>query len=126
MEFEITPIDPAEGIRGLRVEGEVDLLAAPVLKQELGALIGAGAAFLIVDLSEATFLDSTALGVFIGANRRVLLEDGVLMIVCNNPTIRTIFSLTLLDRIFDLFDTLDDAVAALEALREAREADSLA
>jgi anti-sigma B factor antagonist len=125
MDFEITPTDTAEGSHGLAVSGELDILAAPSLKERLTKLLDEDAVFVLVDLSETTFVDSTALGVLIGINRSLRLRDGALMIVCN-PSIRTIFSLTLLDRVFDIFDTPDAAAAALKALEETRAADSVA
>jgi hypothetical protein len=48
------------------------------------------------------------------------------VLVCDNPNIQTILTLTRLDRIFDTFESRSQAEAAIEALREARAADSAA
>ncbi len=48
----------------IAVAGEVDLYTAPELKRELVAAVDQGARKIVVDLSEATFIDSTTLGVF--------------------------------------------------------------
>lgn len=93
------------------VSGEADLHTAPELKAALVEAIDAGAAVLVVDLSGTTFIDSSALGVLIGALKRVSPKGGRVALVVPDPNVRRIFELTLLDRVFDLHDT---RVAALE------------
>jgi anti-sigma B factor antagonist len=126
MDFEIEPGVFGDEIPGLVVKGELDLLASPVLKERIGELVDSGAMFVLIDLSEASFIDSTVLGVFVGANKRLLLNGGALVLVCDEPNIRTIFTLTLLDRVFEIFDSVDEAKAAMQALKEARAVDSVA
>jgi anti-sigma B factor antagonist len=58
-----------EGLAVLTVRGEHDLSTAPDLRRRLKALIGEGDA-IVVDLSPATFVDSTILGVILDACRR--------------------------------------------------------
>jgi anti-sigma B factor antagonist len=53
----------------LRVEGEHDLNTATQLREQLDRLIESGAS-VVVDLSPATFIDSTILGVLLDARRR--------------------------------------------------------
>jgi anti-sigma B factor antagonist len=126
VDYEIEDTKLSDGTAGLIVRGELDLAASPALKECMGELIDAGAMFALIDLSEATFVDSTVLGALIGANRRLLSKDGALVLVCDNPNIRTIFSLTRLDRVFEIFDTPGQAEAAIRALRETRAIDSAA
>jgi anti-sigma B factor antagonist len=59
----------------------------------------------LVDLSSATFIDSTTLGVLMGAVKRVRPDGGEIAIACNDPNIGKIFEITLLDRVFGIFDT---------------------
>ena len=95
--------------------GEVDLHTAPELKDELMRVIDAGGRFVIVDLTETTFVDSTTLGVLLGGLKRLRPVGGAVILVCGNPNIRKIFEITLLDRVFTIVDTRDEAVAALDA-----------
>jgi anti-sigma B factor antagonist len=94
----------------LSVEGELDLASAPKLKWALADLLEAGCTQLVIDLSLVTFIDSTALGVLVGAQRS--LGPGVRMgIACTHPDVLNIFELTGLDATFDIFPTFDDALA---------------
>jgi anti-sigma B factor antagonist len=94
----------------LSVEGELDLAAAPKLKWALADVLDAGCTQLVLDLSLLTFIDSTALGVLVGAHRS--MSAGARMgIACSHPDVLNIFELTGLDSTFDMFSTFDDALA---------------
>ena len=60
----------------LGVCGEIDLFTAPELRQVLGDCIDAGRLQIVVDLTETTFVDSTALGVLLGGFKRLRSRDG--------------------------------------------------
>src|SRR5436853_4614811 len=113
-DFAITehPIDGERHV--LAVRGEIDLFTAPELKQVLAESIEAGRVRIIVDLTETTFLDSTALGVLIGAVKRLRSRDGALAIVNVDENIAKTFEITGLDQIFTIAATRDEAIAALE------------
>jgi anti-sigma B factor antagonist len=57
------------GLTVLAIKGEHDLSTAPVLSQRLDGLIAEGAP-IVVDLSAATFVDSSILGVLLEAKLR--------------------------------------------------------
>jgi anti-sigma B factor antagonist len=96
------------------VRGEIDLFTAPELKQKLTDAIEAGKSRIVVDLTETTFLDSTALGVLIGAVKRLRSRDGALVIVNTDQNIAKTFEITGLDQIFTILGTRDSAIAALD------------
>ncbi len=110
VEFAITDrkVDSATHI--VAVTGEIDLFTAPEFKQHMSAPIDAGCANLVVDLSATTFIDSSSLGVLIGAHRRLKLRGGSLVVVCDNEAIVKTFRITGLDGVFSLVPSLDDAL----------------
>jgi anti-sigma B factor antagonist len=61
------------GLAVLAIKGEHDLSTAPMLRQRLDGLI-AESSPIVVDLSPASFVDSSILGVILDARRRA--EDG--------------------------------------------------
>jgi anti-sigma B factor antagonist len=94
----------------ISVEGELDLSTAPRLKWVLIDSLQTGHSRLVVDLSLATFMDSTALGVLVAVNRS--LDAGArLTIVCARADVLKTFELSGLDRAFAIFATLDEALA---------------
>ena len=92
------------------VTGEIDLFTAPEFKQRVSAPIDAGATHVIVDLTDTTFIDSSSLGVLIGAHRRLRRLQGGLVVVCNNDAIVKTFRITGLDGVFTIVPTLDEAL----------------
>lgn len=98
----------------IKLEGEVDLYAAPELKEHVNGAIERGKTKLILDLSAATFIDSTTLGILVSGMKRLRPRGGMLAVLCPDPTMARIFDITGLNRMFSVHETLDEAVAALE------------
>jgi anti-sigma B factor antagonist len=98
------------GTHIVSVAGEIDLFTAPEFKQRVSAPIDEGRRHVVVDLTETTFIDSSSLGVLIGAHRRLRRLEGTLVIVCSNESIVKTFRITGLDGVFTIVGTLDDAL----------------
>jgi anti-sigma B factor antagonist len=94
------------------VSGEVDLFTAPEFKQRVMAPIARGVEHVIVDLMDTTFVDSSSLGVLIGAHRRLKSRGGRLVVACSSDAIVKTFRITGLDGVFKLVDSLDAALGA--------------
>jgi anti-sigma B factor antagonist len=91
--------------------GEVDLHVAPELRARLAAALDEGADYLVLDLSRVTFMDSMALGILLGALKRLRPIEGELRLVVPNSDLRRIFEITLLDQVFTLNATRHEALA---------------
>ncbi|MGA2319646.1 MAG: STAS domain-containing protein [Solirubrobacteraceae bacterium] len=108
--FGIIRRQPEERTSVISVEGELDLARAPSLKWALIEALECGDSRLVVDLSEVSFMDSTALSVLVGVNRS--LDVGArLAIVCTHANVLMIFELSGMDGAFSIFQTLDEALA---------------
>ena len=118
-EFALSEESLGDGRHVVAVRGEIDLFTAPELKAVLSEAVEAGRTRIVVDLTETTFLDSTALGVLIGAVKRLRSRDGVLTIVNTDANIAKTFEITGLDQIFTIRPTRDEAIRALDASNEA-------
>ena len=110
IEFEIEDRRVNDDMHVVAVRGEIDLFTAPEFKQHVSTPIDAGVSHVIVDLTRTTFIDSSSLGVLIGAHRRLKLRGGSLVIVCDSESIIKTFRITGLDGVFTLVASLDDAV----------------
>lgn len=102
----------------IELGGEIDLYTAPEFKERMIELIEAGKKHIVVDLSKATFIDSTTLGVLVGGVKRLRPSGGALALVCTDQNITKIFEITGLDRVFPIHETRE---AALESLRSPAE-----
>lgn len=105
---EVTEVSHELGV--VAVHGQADLHTASELRSAITQEIDRGAASLVVDLSEATFVDSMTLGVLLGAVKRLRPVGGRVSVVCTDPHIRRIFEITLLDRVFALYPDLGSAL----------------
>jgi anti-sigma B factor antagonist len=107
---------PRPRVAVLSPVGELDAYMAPELREQLHDLAAEESLeLLVVDLSRVTFLDSSALGVLVGALRRLRERKRTLRLVEPRPTVRRIFEITLLDRAFAFCATLEEALAAPQA-----------
>jgi anti-sigma B factor antagonist len=110
IDFSITDRQVDSDTHVVAVKGEIDLFTAPEFKQRVSAPIDAGRKNIVVDLRATTFIDSSSLGVLIGAHRRLKLRGGALVVVCDNDAIVKTFRITGLDGVFTLVPSLDDAL----------------
>ena len=97
----------------IELGGEVDLYTAPEFKERLVQVIEDGKKRLVVDLSKATFIDSTTLGVLVGGVKRLRPSGGSLALVCTDQNITKIFEITGLDRVFPIHASRDEALQAV-------------
>lgn len=94
------------------VKGEIDVYTAPKLREKLIELVSEGSYDVIVNLEGVDFLDSTGLGVLVGALKRVKAHDGSLAIVCTQDKILKIFKITGLTKVFPIHETIEAASGA--------------
>jgi anti-sigma B factor antagonist len=102
----------------IELGGEVDLYTAPEFKERLVELIESGKTKIVVDLSDATFIDSTTLGVLVGGVKRLRPAGGSLALVCSDQNITKIFEITGLDRVFPIHETRDQALSSVASAAE--------
>ncbi len=91
------------------VSGEVDVYTSPVLKERLIEAIEDACDRLVVSLDEVGFIDSSGLGVLVGALRRVKERNADMRIVCTREQVLKIFRITGLDKVFPIVATQDEA-----------------
>lgn len=76
----------ADRQRLVALDGDLDCSSASELRSSLRSIIdGGGVTELVIDASEVTFVDSTALGVLFGAHCRMQVAGGRLRVV--NPSV---------------------------------------
>jgi anti-sigma B factor antagonist len=106
--------DAAGGVVVVVVEGEHDIYTAPALRDRLGEAIDRGGG-IVVDLTGATFVDSSVLGALLDARRRALeAEQG--FVVCVGPAVepgvQRILDITGLVPVLPVISGRDEAIAS--------------
>jgi anti-sigma B factor antagonist len=76
-------------------------------------LIDAGERFFILNLARSPWLDSSGIGEVVDFHKRARARKGVVKLVLNDHG-RTLFTLTQLQKMFDIFDDLETAVASFD------------
>lgn len=97
----------------LELNGDLDVGGAPAVQAALQQIMDEGGRFIVVDLADVPFMDSSGLGVFVAAYRRIKAQEGQMALVNTTPALRKVFQLTRTDRLFKLYDAVGDAVADL-------------
>jgi anti-sigma B factor antagonist len=80
------------------VGGDLDMCAAPAIRDALRRAIDGGSAQVIVDLADATFVDSTAIGALLEASSRLGERGGRLRLICTNRNVLRTIEIAGLDR----------------------------
>lgn len=102
----------------LTVKGELDLHTGQVFERALEAARERRPTSVVVDLTECSLIDSTGLGVLVKAGKRLRHStESRIAIACPDPSVRKVFEVTALDRLFPVCPTRS---SALEALAERR------
>jgi len=99
----------------LELHGVLDVEGAPTLQAALRTVLDeeGGGTSVIVDLADVPFMDSSGLGVLIGAYRRLNGIGGRIALLNAASAVRTVLELTRTERLFEMYDTLAEAVDAL-------------
>jgi anti-sigma B factor antagonist len=120
--MEVNPIvldDAAGDVVVVVVEGEHDIYTAPALRERLDEAIERGGG-IVVDLSGATFVDSSVLGALLDVRRRAI-EAGQGFVVCVGgsiePGVQRILDIT---GLVPVLPVINGREAAIEAARAER------
>jgi len=90
--------------------GELDLAIIEPLRTTFLTTITAESAQVVVNLENATFMDSIVLGSLISARRRADELGGWLRLAAPRPNVQNVIHLTGLDQVFEIADSVEAAV----------------
>ena len=103
------------------VTGDLDLWNAPALEQRLRWCLDQGSQWVVVDLSEAAFLDSSGLGALTNSKRRIERKGGRLVVINTDDQMRRVFELTGLMRVLNVVPDRAHALAFIDECRNGSE-----
>lgn len=114
MDFSVVSETAGADVVVVKVHGEVDVYTAPKMKEEMQRCIDTGLTNVVVDLAGVAYMDSSGLGVLIGALKRAREAGGELIVSAPNARIARIMDVTGLGRIFNVHAATADAVKTLK------------
>ncbi|WP_078429412.1 STAS domain-containing protein [Alkalihalobacterium alkalinitrilicum] len=86
----------------LRLSGEVDAFTAPKLREVLIPLTEESGMKIIVDLADVDYIDSTGLGIFIGALKSTHNYESHIQLQGLSSRLQRLFKITGLDEVIDI------------------------
>jgi anti-anti-sigma factor len=104
----------------LRVAGAADIASAPALGVQVADLIRRSESDIVVDLSDTTFLDSTALSVLLNINRRATRAGLGSAVICPPGPARTPMRIARLEETLRVHDSETEALRCVAELRSRR------
>jgi len=106
------------------VSGELDAYTAPELRDALDELIEQAKCWIIADLTELTYLDSTGLGILVGTAKKCRQAGGDLAVACARRNLLRIFQISGTQEILNVVSDVEAATERLRELDGSRSADS--
>lgn len=112
----------------ITIGGELDYAVTPQLREHMYGRIAAGHRRLLLDFSAVTFIDSTAIGVIVGAVSRLRASGGgAVAVVCGGEataldgtedfnSVRQIFQIAGVDAAVELCSSREEALSLLTAV----------
>ena len=115
MDFNISSeVNPGKQQASIALEGELDAYTSDTVRETVIGLVRDGYTKLLFDLGKLSYLDSSGLGVLVGALRRTREREGQVVVVTDNPRLLRLFELTGLEKVLTLVPTRDEGLALLE------------
>lgn len=83
----------------IHARGEIDAVTSPTLRAGIDRVARAGFTDVIIDLTQVTFLDSTAIGVLVGRLKALRQLGGSLTVASPTPRVQRLFEVTAVDQL---------------------------
>jgi anti-sigma B factor antagonist len=107
-------VDRRDNVVVARLSGEVDMSNSPYVSDELTHSVPNDAVALVIDLSEARYLDSAGIELLFELSRRLARRRQSLhLAVPEGSSLRRVLVLTDIDSVAPMHDSVDSAVAAV-------------
>ena len=104
-------VSERDGVPVMTVTGEIDVYTAPQLRQKIIEVLLDRKFRIVLDLEGVDFIDSTGLGVLVGALKRARAHDGSVSLVCTKMNILRVFEITGLTKVFSMHPTVEAATS---------------
>lgn len=102
----MTPLDTHVDVNGdhalIQLRGELDASTSSGLRDLVVRLVSEGRSHIVLDCDGLAFVDSTGLGVFVGARARALGANGSVTLAGVRPALERLLDVTGMTTLFDV------------------------
>ena len=109
--------DSQERIRVLALGGDIDFHFAPILRTLFEEKTEVPSEALVLDLSKATFIDSTGIAAIIEHLRSATRQASIFCIGGMSAAVKEVFEVICLRKVMPVFETQEEALEAIEQKR---------
>jgi anti-sigma B factor antagonist len=93
------------------LEGELDIVSAPAVRERLLSLLRPEASRLVIDMSAVRYADASGLAVLVSTQRRAVLLGGTLRLAGLRPEVARVLAVAGLSRRLAVYPTVQAAIA---------------
>jgi anti-anti-sigma factor len=104
-----------DGVVIVALAGDLDIAAAPAVREWLLGVLHPGTSQLVIDMSEVRYADASGLAVLVSTRRRVVLLGGTLRLAALRPEVAGVLTVTGLSRYLAAYPTVRAAVVGRKA-----------
>jgi len=104
-----------DGVPVIGAEGEIDLGTIDQIRSATSELVRSKPARLIFDLRQVSYIDSSGLGILVGARKHLGHEPELVTVITDHPAVLQALSLTGLDRVLRVLREPATAAASAPA-----------
>ena len=108
--YSLARVDAPRGVVLLKLEGELDIAAAPALRGQIDAARAEGRAPVVLDLAQVTFVDSAALRELLEADERLRADGTELILAAPRPVLARLLELTRTTDMLTVCPTVEQAL----------------
>jgi anti-anti-sigma factor len=101
-----------ERLRCFAPQGRLDALTVPRFEEGLREHLDMGAAYLVVDFGEVTYISSSGLRALLTARRLARSQGGDVKLARLSPRVYEIFEMVGFTQVFGIFDSVEEAQTA--------------
>ncbi len=99
----------------------IDASVSTEFKSKFVDLINNGNNQFVLDFSGVDFVDSSGLGALISILKTLTMNNGKIVLCCVNASIKSLFTITRMDKVFSICDTQTTASELINNLNKSNE-----
>lgn len=101
------------GVTVVALSGEYSMHNSPDLDRALKNLLASGQTRLVIDLSQVSYMDSSAIATLVECFRQVNQNKGAFALAALHEKLKPIFDLLHLEKVFKIFPSVAEAAKGL-------------